>query len=114
MVFVSQTALPENDVTKEHLTWGEVVYLFGAKVTLPRGYRIEYRVVSQHPAADGGSRSAASRHWLRRPARWTRCSCQPAASPTANNGSTATVRALLANRSLLPSQRLAFGASRKE
>lgn len=47
MVFIAQHCLPRNEVTEHNLTWSEEVYIFGARVNLPRGYRIEYRVVSQ-------------------------------------------------------------------
>lgn len=49
MVFIAQHPLPRNEVTEQNLTWNEVVYIFGARVNLPRGYRIEYRIVSQFP-----------------------------------------------------------------
>lgn len=53
MVFVSQTQLERNDVTENHLTHGQVVYVFGARVHLDRGYRVEYRIVTQRPGIEG-------------------------------------------------------------
>ncbi|MBC8217420.1 MAG: hypothetical protein H8E73_03050 [Planctomycetes bacterium] len=47
MIFISQVLVPENDVTKEHLTWDTVIYLFGSRVPSQRGHRVEYRVVDQ-------------------------------------------------------------------
>lgn len=53
MVFVSQTLLPQNEVTTKHLTWDQVVYLFGARVPDPDGYMVEYRTVTQTIGIDG-------------------------------------------------------------
>ena len=47
MVFIGQLFLPENDITKMHLTWGNVVYVFGARVPYRDGFRMEYRTVEQ-------------------------------------------------------------------
>ena len=50
MVFISQTALPKNEVTESFLTWDCEVYLFGARIPDPdgyEGYRIVYREVTQ-------------------------------------------------------------------
>lgn len=47
MVFIKQMHLPKNDVTEGHLTWDAELYLFGSRVDLNRGYRVEYRVVTQ-------------------------------------------------------------------
>lgn len=49
MVFISQTFLPRNWITEDRLTWNAVVYLFGARVPEPRGYRVHYRTEVQHP-----------------------------------------------------------------
>ena len=53
MVFVSQTSLKKNIITEKDLTWDEEVYLFGIRIPLSKGYRVEYRVVTQHPGIDG-------------------------------------------------------------
>ena len=51
MVFISQTALPENDVTRTRLTFDTVIYLFGARipVEIPDGYGVIYKTVEQIP-----------------------------------------------------------------
>lgn len=53
MVFIEQYSLPKNEVSEEHLTWGEVLYLFGCRVPTERGYRVEFRIVTQTPGIDG-------------------------------------------------------------
>ncbi len=53
MVFISQTRLPRNEVTENHLTWDVVVYLFGARVPAGDGYRVEYKAVMQIEGIDG-------------------------------------------------------------
>ncbi len=47
MGFIGQISLVENEVTKKHLTWDNVVYVFGARVPYRDGYRMEYRLVVQ-------------------------------------------------------------------
>jgi hypothetical protein len=53
MVFVSQMTLHKNSVTEQHLTWDAELYLFGARVNLDRGYRVEYYVVTQIAGING-------------------------------------------------------------
>jgi hypothetical protein len=53
MVFIRQVTLPRNPVTEQRLTWDAELYLFGARVDLDRGYRVEYKVVTQVPGIDG-------------------------------------------------------------
>lgn len=53
MVFIGQIGLPENEVTRKHLTWATVVYVFGARVPYRDGYKTEYRTVEQSCALGG-------------------------------------------------------------
>ena len=53
MIFVNQMTLPKNSVTEQYLTWDAEIYLFGARVDLDRGYRVEYTVVTQIAGIDG-------------------------------------------------------------
>lgn len=53
MVFITQYAIPKNEVTGDHLTWNIVLYLFGQRVPHPQGYTVEYRIVRQFPGIDG-------------------------------------------------------------
>jgi len=53
MVFVSQTRLPKNEVTENHLTWDAVVYLFGARDPVGQGYKIEYKALMQIEDLEG-------------------------------------------------------------
>lgn len=48
MVFVNQTSLEETSITREHLAFGSVVYLFGARVPHDDGFSVVWRVVEQH------------------------------------------------------------------
>jgi hypothetical protein len=53
MVFISQCTLPRNPITESQLTWETEVYVFGARIPLTKGYKIEYRIVEQFPGIDG-------------------------------------------------------------
>jgi len=53
MVFVCQYGMPDNAVTRESVTWGVELYLFGARTPCEGGYRTEYRVVEQEEGIDG-------------------------------------------------------------
>lgn len=47
MVFISQTSLPQNEITERNLTWDTELYVFGARVPASRGYSVEYKIVEQ-------------------------------------------------------------------
>lgn len=47
MVFLTQTTIPENDFSKDYLSPGETVYLFGIRQPVAGGYKMIYRTVSQ-------------------------------------------------------------------
>ncbi len=53
MVFVTQYALPDSAVARDSVTTHEVIYIFGVRLPAERGYRVEYRIVTQHPGIDG-------------------------------------------------------------
>ena len=55
MVFISQTNLPENEVTRESLTWDTVLYFFGIRDYDENGKitGAVYRTVMQHPGFGG-------------------------------------------------------------
>ena len=55
MVFICQTSLPENETTRDSLTWDTEVYLFGSRVPGcgNDSYGIEFRAVMQHGGFGG-------------------------------------------------------------
>ena len=47
MVFISQTTVPESEVSKQSLSPGETIYVFGIRRPVARGFQMIYRTVSQ-------------------------------------------------------------------
>ena len=52
MVFITQYAVPQNQITENSLTWDVVLYVFGQRIPLDNGYRVEYRLVEQITGVD--------------------------------------------------------------
>jgi hypothetical protein len=57
MVFISQTILPNNPTTSDHLTWDVVVYLFGGRIPHPHGFKVEYKIIEQVVAFNGKNKA---------------------------------------------------------
>jgi hypothetical protein len=47
MVFITQYRIPKNQITEKHLTWDVMLYVFGQRISLADGYKVEYRMVEQ-------------------------------------------------------------------
>lgn len=47
MVFLSQTKMNDDPVSSSLLSPGETVYLFGVRQSVGKGFKMQYRTVSQ-------------------------------------------------------------------
>ena len=52
MLFVGQTRLPANDVTRTLLTWGTTLYLFWLRLDDTDHFKLVEQNVSEHSAED--------------------------------------------------------------
>jgi hypothetical protein len=49
MVFIGQIAIPPSQVSEQHLSSNTMLYLFGARIEVPAGWKMQYTVLEQEP-----------------------------------------------------------------
>ncbi|MBI1337452.1 MAG: hypothetical protein GC164_10875 [Phycisphaera sp.] len=69
MVFIHQTPLiPKNETTESMLGYGDVIYLFGARVLYNDGsYRVVYKLIEESPDIPGATGVQSNPVWIGKP-----------------------------------------------